>query len=165
MVMILATSVLAQQIIYDYVVNKTPDERYIVHSNGTVTDQQTQLMWKRCSEGLSGDDCGQGSVRLLNWENALKRADMANKENFAQYNNWRLPNFKEMLSLVAYDREKPAINLMVFPNVASDAFFWTSSPDINNNLHTWHVNMHRGFLGSQSRDGADLQVRLVRNNQ
>ncbi|WP_169314601.1 PEGA domain-containing protein [Thiothrix nivea] len=31
--------------------------RYIDHGNGTITDSQTRLMWKKCSEGQSGNAC------------------------------------------------------------------------------------------------------------
>ncbi|WYD79345.1 MAG: DUF1566 domain-containing protein [Candidatus Electrothrix gigas] len=43
-------------------VEKPPVEkpRYIIDRNGTVTDRSTRLMWKRCPEGLSGVNCGNG---------------------------------------------------------------------------------------------------------
>jgi hypothetical protein len=31
--------------------------RYLDNGDGTITDTKTQLMWKKCSEGQSGDNC------------------------------------------------------------------------------------------------------------
>lgn len=58
--------------------------------NGTITDEATGLMWMQ-------DDNGKG----LNWEEALSYA-----ENFEYggYSDWRLPNVKELQSLVDYSR-------------------------------------------------------------
>lgn len=55
--------------------------RFISHANGTVTDTQTQLMWKQCMEGQRGTRCfGQAEAlpgsrfanRLLRQSGALR---------------------------------------------------------------------------------------------
>jgi len=58
------------------------------NGDGTVTDQATDLMWIQ-------DDSGEG----MTWQEALEYAE--NKE-FAGYNDWRLPNIKELESIVDY---------------------------------------------------------------
>lgn len=95
----------------------TPTNRFIVHANGTVTDKTTGLMWKKCSEGQSGDDCGTGSPSRYNWGQALQQAQEINDSGgFAGYRDWRLPNIKELYSIVENQCLYPAINLDVFPN-------------------------------------------------
>jgi len=69
-----------------------PDSRYSDNGNGTVTDHHTGLMWKQCSEGQSGAACS-GSVTTMRWAAAL--AAGANS-SFAGFNDWRLPNTKEL---------------------------------------------------------------------
>jgi hypothetical protein len=42
------------------------------HCDGTVTDKQTTLMWKKCIQGLSGNDCSTGTSSKYNWAQALQ---------------------------------------------------------------------------------------------
>ena len=66
------------------------------NSNGTITDKATGLMWMK-------DDNGEGVL----WEKALSYA-----ENFeyAGYTDWRLPNAKELQSIVDYSRSPDITN-------------------------------------------------------
>jgi hypothetical protein len=63
------------------------------HGDGTVTDQATWLMWTR-------DDSAAG----LNWSNALAWAEAKNAAHHLGYRDWRLPDAKELQSLVDYTR-------------------------------------------------------------
>jgi hypothetical protein len=54
-------------------------------------------MWKQCAEGLSGATCQTGSAQTFTWANALAHAEAS---TFANYTDWRLPNVKELSSLV-----------------------------------------------------------------
>ena len=42
-------------------------DQYRINGDGTVTDTKTGLMWKRCSEGQSGDSCS-GEATKYKWE-------------------------------------------------------------------------------------------------
>ncbi len=61
--------------------------------DGTVTDNATGLMW-------SEDDSGVG----MNWEDALAWVQQKNDENYLGHSDWRLPNAKELQSIVDYER-------------------------------------------------------------
>ncbi|MCK5663687.1 MAG: DUF1566 domain-containing protein, partial [Thiotrichaceae bacterium] len=75
----------------------TPDTQLIDNSDGTVTDNATSLMWKQCLEGASGNGaCNEESPSLLSWTEALNLAGTS----FATYTDWRLPNIKELSSIV-----------------------------------------------------------------
>ena len=137
------------------VANNTPDSRFSVHADGTVTDHQTALMWKRCSEGRNGNNCG-GSSRAMNLQEAL---DLAASSSYAGYSDWRLPNYKELLSIVAFDRRSPAINITIFPSTGNIEY-WTSSPETGKNNSS--VNFWYG-LGIDRDRFSDLYVRLVRS--
>jgi hypothetical protein len=67
--------------------------RLMDNGDGTVTDQATGLMWTQ-------NDSGQG----LNWQAALAWAQSQNSANYLGYNDWRLPDAKELQSIVDYAR-------------------------------------------------------------
>lgn len=136
----------------DNITASTPDARFIV-SGDEVEDVRTNLIWKRCAEGQTWDDSTTsctGSVSSLSWLEALALAD----------EEWRLPNVKELLSIVEVSCAFPAINETVFPNTP-DSAFWTSSPYINN-AFSWAVLFEDGNdEGSDKSIGA--AIRLVKD--
>ena len=67
------------------------------NADGTVSDLATGLTWSR-------SDSGQG----LNWKDALLFAQAQNKKKFLGYGDWRVPNIKELQSLVDYSRSPDA---------------------------------------------------------
>ena len=66
------------------------------NDNGTITDNSTGLMWMQNDNGTA-----------LTWQEALNYA-----ENFeyAGYSDWRLPNAKELQSIVDYTRSPSTTN-------------------------------------------------------
>jgi hypothetical protein len=126
------------------VLQTTPDERFAIHGDGTVTDMQTGLMWKRCSEGQSGMDCENGStINTFDWQQALDQAAAATD---AGYQDWRLPNIKELESIVEARCYDPAVNLTVFPNTPSYRF-WSSSVYANvsrSDAMVWVIDFNSG---------------------
>ena len=79
---------------------------YSIGSNslsGTVLDESTKLRWTRCSindsgEGDATSSCVQSHIKVT-WENALITCESL---DFAGINDWRLPNVRELLSIVDY---------------------------------------------------------------
>lgn len=145
-----------------------PDDRYTVNAaQGTVLDKQTGLTWKRCIEGRSGALCGAGSSTALNWGPALRRAEAS---TFAGYKDWRIPNSKELESLVEVACASPALNATVFPNDPSSGV-WASSPFASTALYSvgpWHVGFDYGSSYSCNRQSGECisgAVRLVRGGQ
>jgi len=69
----------------EYTVNDYAD-----NGDGTVTDNATGLMWAQ-------DDTGEGMI----WEDALS---IAEGSEYAGYSDWRLPDAKELQSIVDYTR-------------------------------------------------------------
>ncbi len=134
-----------------------PDARYVVDADkGTVLDQQTGLTWKRCIEGQSGADCGTGSPVGFNWGEALRQAEAS---TFAGYTDWRMPDFKELNSLVEVACHDPAINATVFPNDPS-GFVWASSPVTVWQDWAWDVSFTDG-QGDWTNRQYGLMVRFV----
>ena len=151
---------------------------YIDHGNGTITDTQTRLMWKKCSEGQSGNACS-GEAATYKWDAAMSR--FKGGVSFADYNDWRMPTREELRSLVycsngtpasvawdngcsnggkAGDYQSPTINLQAFPNTSY--WYWSSTP--NDASLAWVVVFDDGYDFWSNR-GSDNHVRLVRSGQ
>jgi hypothetical protein len=111
----------------DYGINSFSD-----NGDGTITDDATGLMWAQ-------DDSGEG----LNWEEALAFVEEQNAANYLGYSDWRLPNAKELQSIVDYNRSPdttssaaidPLFNATAITNEADETdypFYWSSTTHAN----------------------------------
>ncbi|WP_406683517.1 DUF1566 domain-containing protein [Seonamhaeicola sp. MEBiC1930] len=103
---------------------------FVDNNDGTVTDNATGLMWQKADDGTG-----------RNWKSAL---DYAENLELASYSDWRLPNAKELQSIVDYSRSpqttnSPAINSIFDTTEISDPdgnlgqypFFWTSTTHLD----------------------------------
>lgn len=123
----LSSNAYAAQTCHSEVIQDAPNSRYINNVNATITDQQTGLMWKQCSEGPTNSDCTIPDAVVFNWQQALQQAETVNATGgFAGFNDWRLPNIKELSSLVETQCYLPSINLTLFPGTPV-ARHWSSS--------------------------------------
>jgi hypothetical protein len=89
---------------------------FVDNGDGMITDDATGLMWAQ-------DDSGEG----VDWGSALELAVHANEENYLGYSDWRVPNVKELQSIVDYTGVYPAIDTSLFNITDEDAYFWTST--------------------------------------
>lgn len=100
------------------------------NGDGTITDNATGLIWQQADDGNTRD-----------WENALLYAENL---NLAGYNDWRLPNAKELQSIVDYNRapdvtNSAAIDPLFFATSFNDpegnpgqyGYYWTGSPHLD----------------------------------
>ena len=140
----------------------TPTSQFTVHNDGTVTDTATRLMWMRCSLGQTwnGSTC-QGDAIQYSWQGALKAAQ---DENFAGFADWRLPNIKELVSIVELACYQPAINVTIFPesmdSSETEYVYWTSTAYFNNKA--LKVRFRDGFYTFYYDRQQTYRVRLVR---
>jgi hypothetical protein len=159
--------VLAAQICNDNIPLTRPDSRYTDHGDGTVTDRVTGLMWDQCPWGRSGNDCTTGSAGTFDWQAALGVAETANAmgdgAGYKGYNDWRLPNIQELMSLVEAACYDPAINENYFPATES-VTYRSSSPFASFASGAWLVNFNGGRDFWGDKDYA-VRVRLVRAGQ
>jgi Protein of unknown function (DUF1566) len=141
-----------------------PTNVYIIDTaNGTVTDTRTGLMWDRCPRGQSGATCGTGSATGFAWAAATNLP--AALGSYKGYSDWRLPNIKELKSLVEECRSAPTINEFVFPATPTTdvplSSFWSGSPYAGGASSAWAVPFVSGLAYTGDRSSA-FYVRLVR---
>ena len=145
------------------------DAPFTVSADGTeVTDGRTGLVWRRCAEGMTvtGGSCT-GTASSFTHELALTRArDQATNTGVA----WRLPNVKELVSIVDRSKGGPAIDTVAFPATPATTgnWFWSSSPYVGDIGYAWSVNFLQGAVFPSYRYSANYgasPVRLVRAGQ
>uniref|UniRef100_UPI0040576FC3 Lcl C-terminal domain-containing protein n=1 Tax=Candidatus Electronema sp. TaxID=2698783 RepID=UPI0040576FC3 len=142
----------------------TPDSQLTDNGDGTITDSKTGLMWKKCVEGLSGTDCATGATSTFTWQQALQKPGTVNTGGgFAGYTDWRLPNIKELRSIVEEQCYSPAINATRFPNTPN-SIVWSGSPSACNSANAWIVKFTYDESNFADRRNA-YAVRLVRGGQ
>lgn len=127
----------------------TPAGNFTANANGTVTDNNTGLIWQQCSDGLSGATCGTGAAVSYTWQAALNRVATLNNTGFAGYRDWRLPNRNELASIVDYSRRDPAADNTAFPGfrpVGVSTTVWTSTPYADG-TNAWMLDFLDGYMG------------------
>ncbi len=127
---------------------------FVDNGDGTVSDKATSLMW-------SQDD----SCEAMNWQEALAYAQEMNSRNYRGHSDWRLPNAKELQSIVDYDRSPlstssaaidPIFNTTTITNEAGAEdypFYWTSTTHENSGSETGSAAVYVAFgrsLGNMS---------------
>ncbi len=76
---------------------------YTGNGDGTITDNNTKLVWEKQSGGGSIHDID----NVYTWADAFAvHVAGLNAANFAGHNDWRLPNVKELLSIIDYQNFK-----------------------------------------------------------
>ncbi len=105
---------------------------FIDNNNGTITDLATGLMWQKADDRNPRD-----------WENAL---DYAENLTLAGFSDWRLPNAKELQSIVDYSRSPSSTNSPAINNVFSVSTI--NDPDGNPGHYPYY------WTGTTHLDGA-----------
>lgn len=106
-------------------------------SNNIVLDNLTGLVWS-VNANLAG---------LRTWANALS---FANGLTVCGYGDWRLPNSKELLSLVDRSQSEPALpSENPFTNIqpGEDDLYWSSTSYASDPDGVWALGMLDGALG------------------
>lgn len=126
----------------------TPTERFIRHHNGLVFDKATRLEWQTCVIGLLGADCDLGVVCYFSWGDAQVEVNAFNTNNDGN-TDWRLPDIKELYSIIETACEEPSLNKSVFPNhplFPAISKSWSSTPSSLNVSQAWQIEFQNGLL-------------------
>jgi uncharacterized membrane protein len=107
--------------------------KFVDNQNDTITDTATGLTWSK-------GDSGTG----LDWKYALAWVQAKNAENYLGHNDWRLPNAKELQSIVDYSRSpstsqsaaiSPLFTCTPITNEGGNTdapFYWSSTTHLDN---------------------------------
>ena len=155
-----------------------PEPRFTDNEDGTVTDNLTGLIW------LQNANCAKGTV---NWYTAIDyaaelcdgcincfgTASDCGLSDDSEAGDWRLPNVKELQSLIHYGVRNPAL-----PNTAGtgkwseddpfsgvvSSYYWSSTTYAGNPGLAWYVYLYRGYVHRGNKDN-NFYVWPVRGGQ
>lgn len=111
---------------------------FVDNGDGTITDLSTGLMWMKYDSGYF--EAGKDEDGKMDWEEALEWAEDL---EYAGYDDWKLPDAKELQSIVDYTRSldstnSPAIDPMFDSTSIVDIngetnypFYWTSTTHLD----------------------------------
>lgn len=146
----------------------------------TIIDNNTQLEWQKQDD--NGGFCGGYPGTLSkdcnhNWLGAFWHVATLNANNHAGYSDWRVPNVKELHSIVNYENFFPAVS-EAFHDTEGEGqctagctvetcsctagwYYWSSTSLNVDQYGAWHVEFTNGLVGGTVKtDG--LRVRAVR---
>jgi hypothetical protein len=126
-----------------------PTTRFTDNGDGTVTDTLTGLMWLK-----------DGGCIKNTWSNSLNTIAGLNNHTggtactgyTADHTDWRLPNVKEIDSLVNYGVSDQAgwLNSKGFTNVKYSSY-WSSTTSQASGAQAWMINMQKSAKLPQSK--------------
>jgi len=141
----------------------TPTERFVKNNDNSVFDKATRLEWQTCVIGQVGASCELGAVRYFGWWDAQAEVVEFNTTN-GGYTDWRLPDIKELYSIIETACEEPSLNKSIFPNYPLSPAVsksWSSTPSNHDINKAWQIEFQNGLLYTLGNDER-LTVRLVR---
>ncbi len=121
-----------------------PEKRFEKLDGHLVRDLATQLIWTRNS-------CP--SEYPLSWKEGLAFVEQMNRDAKYGRNDWRMPNRRELRSLIDHSTKKPALTRgHPFQNVFL-GWFWTATTASIAPAYAWHVHLEGGRMFYGKKDG------------
>ena len=124
--------------------------RFTDNGNGTITDNLTGLIWLKNFNVPAAQ---------ANWATALDYIDELNASGTMNSNSagdtskggshqtdWRLPNLREILSLLDFSQESPPLpSGHPFTNVVSDSssYYWSSTTHKTTTTEGWYIRLYQ----------------------
>jgi hypothetical protein len=145
--------------------------KFIKYSDGTIADTTTNLMWMtKDFRSVEGRFLDNGS-----WDEAMVWADKMNGQNYAGYNDWRVPSIAEYKTICRNKADRKTY-LLIFEDYGAYAFW--SRNEVSKYVASY-INFEDGFATSREKQGhrsmqtgevidqyglpfKDFSVRLVR---
>jgi hypothetical protein len=136
-----------------------PTPRFTDNNNGTVTDNLTKLIWMKNANAFG----------VKNWADALTTANTlasgsGDLNDGSNAGDWRLPNLRELQSLMDYAFYSPALPNTLgtgkwaegnpFQGVQSSAY-WSSSTYVNGTIWAWFVNFYVGLVNGSDKSNSN----------
>jgi hypothetical protein len=119
-----------------------PNPRFMDNEDGTVTDNLSGLMWAKAAN--------ENGTML--WNDAIDYVNglsLGSDSCGSSYTDWRLPNIKELQSLIDFKNYDPSLP-SDHPFLNLERYYWSStSHSFNSDSFAWRISMQDGgVIGS-----------------
>ena len=135
-------------------------DSYVDNGDGTVSDQNSGLIWQ-----LS--DSYHELKKGMDWYKAIEYVDLKNSENFAGFNDWRLPTLEELKTI--YDSSRPTkskdnerIGLPESFKGGGSYYLWTNTERGLDNAWYFGLGFKEEYFNLKDLDDLDQGVKMVR---
>lgn len=118
---------------------------------GVLVDDRTGLMWTDCA-----DWCG-----MVTWAGATEVIALMNREQAFGFGDWRLPDVRDLESLVDLTRHSPALPAGLRPQNVQ-AHYWSATTSAWENTYAWCLYLQDGAIGVGFKMDAEFYVWPVR---
>jgi hypothetical protein len=153
---------------------------YQNNGDGTITDLNTGLMWEQKIRDIVGGEGLHHVGRVFPWDSAaptiwdwLEGVNTEGGTGLGGHNDWRIPNVKELQSIVDYGTFNPAVG-PAFNNgpgidpcsvaecsLTASGDYWSATTFASNLAVAWIVNFDGGNVDVDNKSGTNF-VRAVR---
>ena len=127
--------------------SEPPAQSFTDNGDGTVTDNVTGLMWQQEDDNI-----------MKQWPGAL---NYCNGLSFAGHTDWRLPNKRELVSILDYSTYNPTIDTTAFPKTKL-FHYWSSTTSANETSNVWYVLFDNSRVFFDDKTFNYYYVRCVR---
>ena len=122
--------------------------KYVMNGNNTITDVARGIMWEL------------KTIRKT-WEEAI---DHCENLSTAMFTDWRLPEQKELLSIVDFSQRFPATNQNVFSDV-KNSYYCSSTSNAKDTGNVWDIGFDNGDTHYNKAKSERFNVRAIRGGQ
>jgi len=109
---------------------------FVDNGDGTVSDEDAGLMWPQADSGTG-----------LDWQEALAWVQQMNEDGYLGYSDWRLPNIKELQSIVDYSRSPDTTGTPAIDDVFDCTQIVNEGGEADYPFY-WSSTTHKRFDGS-----------------
>ncbi|OQW91573.1 MAG: hypothetical protein BWK78_04255 [Thiotrichaceae bacterium IS1] len=141
-----------------------PSPRFTDNSNGTVTDNLTGLIWLKNANCANAAEIWANAwtyVASLNSVGTMNGNNCGDTSNSGNHQvDWRLPNVRELQSLIHYGYWNPALSNAAgtakwtagdaFLNVVN-GYYWSASSYAVNTAGAWNVSLNVGGVSTSAK--------------
>jgi hypothetical protein len=123
-----------------------PTPRFTLNGDGTVTDQLTGLIWLQDANCFGTEQWIIAPAEVA----SLNSGSVTTCTNYTAgtFGDWRVPNIRELASLIDYGQYSPAIPTEhPFVGVQSD-YYWTSSTNVSSTGYGWSMSLDSGLTSA-----------------
>jgi len=124
---------------------------HFIRTNGIVKDTRTHLEWQDNYNSTAD------KITKYSWMNAISYCENLVIDGKS---DWRLPNKKELVTIIDYKIYNPSINSTFQKSFPGN--YWSSTSVYPQHLKAWTVYFYAGFMSPEYNKTSSFSVRCVR---